>query len=280
MSAIAWRRAFFGFGKALLFVVLLAGAGYGLWLGREYVAGQSGPVDLTGPAVPIASVSFKSDGVLDSSWINEWLALSEEDTLMDLDLRALRTKLENQPQVASARLRRLFPDLLRVELRERKPVFRLGIRPKGGRPELWLVSGEGVVYRGQNYSYASLAILPWLELDSALLEPDGNEGYKAITVVQRVSPLLEIVRRDYPELYRDWRRVSFLRPAADSSDPGAYVQAQAGKVKRIRFAPRDYADQMRRLKYLLLDPGFRDAPSIESIDLSHGRSVFARIRPT
>ena len=279
MSGVAWRRTLLGFGKVLLLVTLLGGVGYGFWLGREFLAEQSGPVDLTGPAVPIASVSFKSNGVLGTSWLNECLDFPEGTTLMDMDLRALQAKLEAKPQIATARLKRLFPDALRVEVMERKPVFRLGIRPRGGKPELWLVSRDGVVYRGQNYSYASLTILPWLALDPATLRRDGNGGYKAIAELEFVSPLLELVRRDYPELYRDWSKVSFLRPGADPSDPGAYVQVQAGKVKRIRFAPRDYADQLRRLKYLLLDPGFRGAPSIESINLSHGRSVFARIRP-
>ncbi len=280
LTGVAWRRIFLRFGKVLLLLILVGGIGFGFWWGREFLARQSGPLDLAGPSVPIASVSFKTDGVLDLGWIKDRLDLPVQKTLMELDLHDIQVKLESEPQIASARVRRLFPDVLGVELIERKPVLRLGVRPKGGKPELWLVSRGGVVYRGQNYSYASLEILPWIKLDPVLLKPDGSGGYKSVAALQQVSPLLELVRRDYPELYRDFKSVSFLRPAADPSDPGAYVQVQTRKVKEIRFAPREYPSQLRRLKYLLLDPGIRAAQIIRSIDLSHGRSVFADLRPT
>jgi len=48
-------------------------------------------------------------------------------------------------------------------------------------------------------------------------------------------------------------------------------------VKSIRFSPQNYAAQMKRLKYLLLEPDFLRKPVIDSIDLSHDRSVFAKL---
>jgi hypothetical protein len=279
MSWIAWRRAFIGFGKALLLVCSLAGVGFGSWKFKEYLATQSGPVDLTGPSVPIASVTFASDGVLDHEWILQWLDLPTGKTLMDLDIANLQQRLTDEPQVSYARVSRIFPDVLRVELKERKPILRLGLR-KQGKNELWLLSEEGIVYQGQNYTYASLDLLPWLELAPSMLEPDGRGGYLPLHDLTRVSPLLAHVRRDYPEIYRDLKSLSFLRPTADESDPGAYVQLRSGKVRTIRFAPRDYPAQLRRLRYLLLDPSIRALPRISSIDLSHGRSVFADLRPT
>ena len=279
MSWIAWRRAFLGFGKALLLACSLAGVGYGSWKFKEFLTTQSGPVDLTGPSVPITSVTFAGDGVLDHEWILQWLDLPAGKTLMDVDIADLQLRLVNEPQVADARVSRVFPDVLRVDLKERRPVLRLGLR-KQGKNQLWLLSEEGIVYQGQNYTYASLDLLPWLELAPSMLEPNGRGGYEPLSEVARVSPLLAHARRDYPELYRDLKSLSYLRPTADESDPGAYVQLRSGKVSTIRFAPRDYPAQLRRLRYLLLDPSVRALPKISSIDLSHGRSVFADLRPT
>ena len=52
------------------------------------------------------------------------------------------------------------------------------------------------------------------------------------------------------------------------------------KVRNLRFAPRNFTTQLRRLKYLLMEPDFRRNSVIESIDLSHDRSVFAKLNPS
>lgn len=281
-SAVAWQRAFFASCKLLLGLAALGGAGYGVWLLSEHLAENEGPVDFTGPAAPIRQVHFKSDGPLDLPWALERLALGEDVTLMDLDVERARRDFENEPQVASAVVRRVFPDVLSVEVVERKPVLRLALKSKGASvPELWLVSMKGVLYQGFGYSRASLAQLPFLDVDPSFLKRDETGGYQPIESVSRVSPLLELVRQEAPEVYRDWKIVSFLRPEADPElDPGSHVLVRSGKVKKIRFSPRNYGDQLRRLRYLLDEPGFREASSVESIDLSHGRSVFARVGPT
>ena len=277
MSSVAWRRSFLGVGKVLLLIALLGGSGYGIWLGCEHFQNNPGPVDLTGPSRPVDSLKYATDGVLGRNFIKRTLQIPENATLMDLELKDLRSKLEREPQIAFARVRRRFPSTLQVEISEHKPLYRLFIRPKKGIPEMWLVSGAGVIYKGKDFRNATLRALPYLNPDPSLLKKDERNGYQRIPVLEKVSPLLEIARSDFPELYREWKVVSFLRPDADESDPGAYVLIESRRVKEIRFAPRDYPAQLRRLKYLLLEPGFKNKKSIDSIDLSHGRSVFARL---
>ena len=277
MSSVAWRRSLFSVGKVFLLIALIGGAGYGIWLAREHFQRNPGPVDLTGPALPVDSVKYSTDGVFSLNSIKRMLQIPENATLMDLELKDLRKKLEKEPQIASARVRRRFPSTLQVEISEHKPLYRLFIRPKKGIPEMWLVSGAGVIYKGKDFRNATLRALPYLNPQSGLLKKDEENGYQPISVLKKVSPLLEIARKDFPELFREWKVVSFLRPDADESDPGAHVRIESRKVKDMRFAPRDYRAQLRRLKYLLLEPGFKNKKSIDSIDLSHGRSVFARL---
>ena len=277
MSSVAWRRSFLGVGKVLLIITLLGGSGYGIWLVREHFQRNPGPVDLTGPALPVDSVKYATDGVLSLNSIKRMLQIPENAALMDLELKDIRSKLERDPQIAFARVRRRFPSTLQVEISEHKPLYRLLIRPKKGIPEMWLVSGRGVIYKGKDFRNATLSALPYLNPDPGLLKKDERNGYQRIPVLEKVSPLLEIARSDFPELYREWKVVSFLRPDADESDPGAHILIKSKGVKEVRFAPRDYRAQLRRLKYLLLEPGFQNNKSIDSIDLSHGRSVFARL---
>ena len=277
MSSVAWKRSLLGVGKVLLLIALLGGAGYGIWLAREHFQRNPGPVDLTGPALPVDSVKYSTDGVFSLNSIKRMLQIPENATLMDLELKDLRSKLEKEPQIASARVRRRFPSTLQVEISEHKPLYRLFIRPKKGKPEMWLVSGAGVIYKGKDFRNATLRALPYLNPDPGLLKKDEDNGYQPISVLKKVSPLLEIARSGFPELYREWKVVSFLRPAADESDPDAHVLIKSKSVKKMRFSPRNYPAQLRRLKYLLLEPDFQNNKSIDSIDLSHGRSVFARL---
>ena len=277
MSSVAWRRSFLGVGKVLLIITLLGGSGYGIWLVREHFQRNPGPVDLTGPTLPVDSVKYATDGVLSLNSIKRMLQMPENATLMDLELKDIRSKLERDPQIAFARVRRRFPSTLQVEITEHKPLYRLFIRAKKGIPEMWLVSGTGVIYKGKDFRNATLSALPYLNPDPGLLKKDERNDYQRIPVLEKVSPLLEIARSDFPELYREWKVVSFLRPDADESDPGAHILIESKGVKEMRFAPRNYRAQLRRLKYLLLEPGFQNNKSIDSIDLSHGRSVFARL---
>jgi hypothetical protein len=277
MSSVAWRRSFLGVGKVLLIITLLGGSGYGIWLVREHFQRNPGPVDLTGPTLPVDSVKYATDGVLSLNSIKRMLQIPENATLMDLELKDIRSKLERDPQIAFARVRRRFPSTLQVEITEHKPLYRLFIRAKKGIPEMWLVSGTGVIYKGKDFRNATLSALPYLNPDPGLLKKDERNDYQRIPVLEKVSPLLEIARSDFPELYREWKVVSFLRPDADESDPGAHILIESKGVKEMRFAPRNYRAQLRRLKYLLLEPGFQNNKSIDSIDLSHGRSVFARL---
>jgi len=277
MSTVAWRRSLLGVGKFLLILAILGGSGYGIWCGREHFQRNPGPVDLTGPSLPVDSLKYATDGVLKLASIKRILQIPRKATLMDLDLKDLRSKLESESQIAFARVRRRFPSTLQVEISEHKPLYRLFIRPKKGVPIMWLVSGAGTIYKGKDFRYSTLHALPYLNLKPGLLKKAERNGYQRIPELENVSPLLEIARSDFPELYREWKVVSFLRPEADESDPDAHVLIESNIVKKMRFSPRDYPSQLRRLKYLLLEPDFQNSRKIESIDLSHGRSVFARL---
>ena len=275
-SRAALHKRFSAAGKFFLLIVALAAFGYGFWWLDKLGRSSQGPLDITGPGVAISKVAFETDGVLSDRWFMNWFGPLRGRSLMDLDIDKIHGDLMTEDQISFARVTREFPDVLRIELKERQPLLVLRLGSKDGKVRDWLVSGDGTLYLGTGYPRSTLSHLPSLSIDPTQIRSrkDGN-GYERLTGIPLVAPLLELVRSEYPAIYQDWKVVSYERP--DEDDPGAHVMVRSGKVQKLRFSPRNYHIQMRHLHYLLLEPDLRRRKVIESIDLSHGRSVFAKL---
>ena len=225
---------------------------------------------------PVKRVTFESDGVLDHRWFQNWFGPLRDRTLMQIDIDDLHSELIKEPQIAYAQVRRIFPSTLEeVKILEENPVLVVRLGKKGGGVQDWMISADGDLYQGVGYTRQILSLLPSLNFPQAITDRSKWQG--AIVSWRNFirDPLLELARREYPSIYRDWKVVSYSDP--QGSGPGSFVKVNSGKVKNIRFSPGNYAAQMKRLKYLLLEPDFRRQPIIESIDLSHNRSVFAKL---
>lgn len=237
---------------------------------------EVGKKDYTGPSLPIKQIVFRSSGPLNHEWFLNWLGPLRGSSLVEVDLEKLQQNLLKEEQISYARISRSFPSTLVVEIKERVPMLVLRLRDRKKGYLDWLVSSDGSLYRGEGYSNGMLRLIPSLHIHASLIEktPDGK-GFKKLKGIPVVAPLLELARRDYPELYRGWSVVSYNRPY--DNDPGASITIKSNRIKSIRFNPSNYANQLKRLRYLLDEPNFSQAASIHSIDLSHGRSVFAKI---
>ena len=275
-SAAAFRKQLQTAGKLGLLSLCLATLVAGLWWFDKKFDSSVDPIEFTGLGAPVNEVIFQTDGVLSKRWFGNWFGPMRSRSLMQLDIMSIRSELEAEQQVKEVTVRREFPSTLVVEMKEKQPILVLRLRAKDNGVQDWMVAGDGSLYQGVGYPSSSLSLLPSLAIHPSLLRLNSDgEGYCKLEGIPRIAPLLNLARKDYPELYRDWRVVSYERP--DQSDPGAHVLVRSGKVRSIRFAPRDYGAQMQRLKYLLRQPDFRMKSSIESVDLSHDRSVYAKI---
>ena len=260
-----------GFALAASFVSLVALA----WFGPKWYS-QTDSIDLTGPTRAIAQVEFASDGALDARWFSNWISIKQDISLMEVDIHRLRSELEDIPQVASAEVLRVFPDSLRVRLKERRPILRLVTRRPGKKTVLRLIGSEGVAFKPENFKPTVLSSLPYLAIDPVRLV-ETDEGCAPIEGAAAVAQLLDLARRSYPSLYRDWKIISFDRLGPNfKDDPGAHVMVESVKMKKIRFGPEDFPAQMQRLKYLLHESSVQSSNQVKSIDLSLGKSVFVQ----
>jgi hypothetical protein len=232
--------------------------------------------DFTGPSMPVDRILFKSDGVLSLKWFLSWMGPLRNLSLAEVDLKKLQRYLLQEKQITDVSVRRTFPSTLEISIKEREPLLVLRLRDKKDGFKDWLISADGSFYEGSGYSSRVLKSLPSLKVASSLIMKSSENGnYEKLKDMPNVSPLLELARSEYPEIYRDWSVVSYTRP--NEKDPGACITVKSKRVGSIRFHPSDYASQLRRLRYLLEEPKFLQASHIRSIDLSHGRSVFANI---
>jgi hypothetical protein len=278
-SKAAFRKRLLGLTKVFTLIVILALVGSVVWFFQQRTQSASGPIDITGTGAPISKLIFITDGVLHKRWFQNWFGPLRGRTLMDLDIEEIQSELKGESQISFVRVSRKFPATLKIELKEKKPILRLCLRSKSKGEQTWLVSGDGSLYLGTCYSNASLVHLPFLNLQPDLLKPKMNgDGYAKLAGIPAVAPLLDLARREYPGFYQNWQVVSYQRPHDD--DPGAHIHIKSGKVRNLRFAPQDFAIQLRRLKYLLMESDFRRTQVVESIDLSHDRSVFAKLTPS
>ena len=275
-SMPALKKRLIGISKFFALVIILGVVGLGVWFFPTNQNNYSGPIDLTGPAVPVSKLVFVSDGVLHRNWFQNWFGPLRNRTLMDFDIVDLQNELIKEPQISFVRVSRIFPATLKIEIQEKNPILRLCLRSKNKGEKTWLVSKDGNMYEGACYGKSSLSHLPYLNLEPALLKYKSNkEGYEKLEGIPAVAPLLEIARKEHPGFYQDWQVLSYHRPYDD--DPGAYVKINSKKIKELRFSPSDYENQLRRLKFLLSDPKFKNSSNVQSIDLSHDRSVFAKL---
>lgn len=233
--------------------------GYRFW---ETMQHDPNRLTAAGGGQPVEHIVVESDGVLSQAWVEEVLAVDPKLGLMELDLWAMRAKLEGFRQVRKADLRRKFPDTLEVHLEERSPVVRLRARLDGSEVSDYMVGRDGVIYEGLGYSLETMRSLPWLSGVKLRQEPTGFEPLEGM---DRVADLLSTARGNVPELYSTWRVVSLGHLARDGQ-----IVVQTSEVPRIVFGLReDFYTQVARLDLIL--ERIRDrAEPLESIDLSVG----------
>ncbi|MFP4070081.1 MAG: cell division protein FtsQ/DivIB, partial [Opitutales bacterium] len=257
------REQWFKLLLVVLAVLLLAAGAAALFTLRGTGSGEE-TARITPPSKPIDRILFDTNGVLPDRWIREVIGLKPGTRMMDVDIGALKARVEAHGQVKSARVERVFPSALQVVVEERSPVLRLAIAGSDGKPRQRIVARDGTIYQGVGYPRAMLSNLPYLE---PFRHADG--GYRPLLGIERVADLIELARQEHADLFRNWRVVSLRHYSGDLEMPGQVIEVRTQLVPRIIFsASGDYARQLDRLRYILKYVEQRGSPSIKRIDLS------------
>lgn len=124
-----------GFGTALAFLVVGTTASYGFVRGGHYdtfVAEAGRPADMFARALGfgVSLVAISGQRELTNSEVLEASGVTTRDSILFLDVQAVRQRLKSLPLVRDATVRKLYPDQLVIAVTERTPYA------------LWQLDGE------------------------------------------------------------------------------------------------------------------------------------------
>lgn len=220
----------------ILMALVVGGVAIGIW----YIDKGPQPVSSKIKANPIEEIVLLTDGVLSDEWINRRLQIPAETGLMEVDIQAIKDRLEADRQVEAATISRRFPSTLVVSLTERAPVARVVTQGADSRVNVFLVAVDGIVYRGFGYDSQQLEVLPFL--DGIRLVRRGS-GFAPISRLDDVEALFSVARQMAPHLCRQWRIVVL--------DRRPFIVVRTKEVKEIIFEPGAFRQQLARLDYIL-----------------------------
>lgn len=126
--------AVFLFGGLCLLVI-----GWGIWLAVGWIHSF---LFTQNDRFVLQRIEAHSDGVLSEQLLQEWTGLEPGINIYELDLNALRTRLESHAIIRRALVRRSLPSGIEVAVNERVPIARMG--QVEGRMN-WLLDKDGVL---------------------------------------------------------------------------------------------------------------------------------------
>lgn len=250
------------FGAIACGVLLVFGAIGG---GVYWVKSNPNGTFLAGPSEPLRYIDFETDGVLTRNWLDEHLDLPEGISLMDVDIFSVQDELMGYGQTASVMVERVFPNKLRITVKEHIPVLRLKVLDASGEGHWMLVSDQGHVYSGINYRRETLARLPGVT--DVVLKRNGNR-FEPIEGIPVVAELLRTARHQVPLHFDDWRYISCKNFKGNRLELGAEIRVHTRSSGVIVFAPNQFSEQLNRLGDVLAHTSRERLGGIKSIDLS------------
>ena len=183
---------------------------------------------------------------------------------MDINIFELKYSLESFDQVLEAKVIRIFPDALRVELIEEVPMFKLKMQSSEGVNFVRCVGRTGVVYDGMGYTEAYLEQLPYLIPYRHL-----NQKYLPINGLDYVAPLINLLEEEGLTERIRLQSISLENFSGDTDFPGQIIELKSDLIPRILFgAYSDYPEQVARLNYILSYINGSGNPEVKRVDLS------------
>ncbi|MDR2200723.1 MAG: FtsQ-type POTRA domain-containing protein [Puniceicoccales bacterium] len=225
---------------------------------------------------PLDHVAFQSDGVLTAQWAKPFLHdLPRNVDIMDIDIFAIRRRIESCPQVRSVVVERQYPDVVKITVQERVPILRLLIND-GQSPREMLIDKEGVIFHGEMISEAERRALPFL--GGVILKRTKDGSYEKIPALDKVYRLLHIARTKYWPIYAQMEVIS-IEKLKKKTVPWSKISVRCQCASAIIFGDNDFDEQLKRLDFILNTPKIRNRLPVERIDLSLGGDAVVKFGP-
>ena len=209
------------------------------------------------PASSSIPITYSTNGFLPSSYANK--IINDGTDSWAKDVATIKTDLEKDSQVLTAKVRRLGTGGLEIKLLERLAVARIAILPPSGPYIVKLVSPEGVLFSGTGYPQQSTASLPVI----TDFRTSGEGEKVSVDGLEVVGPFLFTARTMYPNHYKQWATISLrgffgLQEDALSSNLNIYLRPGSQPIDRaslseIVFSTSNWRNELEILSKLDID---------------------------
>lgn len=271
---ISWRarlRRIFKFFKFLFTIAILSALGYGAyWLYENGIIQKA----LAPTAEDLRKVEYKTNGYISQKWLIKNKFFPPQKNLAEIDVVELKRNLESISQVRSADVIKIYPDTIRIEIKEYVPVARVAVI-QNEKYEEYILSKDGFFFRPICIAQSEIQDMPYLT--GIPLITSINKIFEPYAYAPKIFELIELAKKSIPENYKKWRVIN-VAEMGSLTLPIMLVLTADGT--RIIFHSNDIATQIDKLEYVLNYYKNEDLAMIEKIDLSLSARAIITIRPS
>jgi len=209
----------------------------------------------------VNTVDINGYEILGNNDYNDMLSHFDIKSIHSVNLRDIATAIETNPFVKAARVSRHFPDRIKINIIERKPLAILNMNP------FLMIDGEAVTL--PDHTYSQSALIPILSGFNPAkdLYPEGEQTF-SIKVKEAVD-ILNKLSLGYPKLYEN---ISELTLNKDDE----YVIILADRPTRVILGKDDIITKLNILKNFDKALGQRQLTDYRLLDMRYKKQLVAR----
>ncbi len=238
----------------------------GIFCGLFVFFKNNTPKKLPSNKIPLQSVKFETNGYITKKFLIKALAIKKDALFSEINIFDLKNRLLNISQIKEVYIERQFPASIFIKIKEYSPLLKF-ITHNGDKLELLFIDrDDGNIFRGSCLPKKTILSTPYVELN---LEKSVNSktGYKAISGIKHIEHLINLLQKEYPDIYKDINKFSLLKydPRKGATWSRIEIYQKSGRV--IIFNPNNLEIQLLNLDYMLNEQQLLHN-SIKKIDLS------------
>jgi cell division septal protein FtsQ len=209
----------------------------------------------------LLKINIMGYNILDKSDYEIILSEFQIHSINDLKLRKISNRIEENPFVKATQISRQFPNIININIVERKPLAIINLK------EQLMIDNEAYVL--PNHTYSEKVLIPVLSgFNSAKdLYPYGEQTF-SIKVKEAIS-ILNQLSKSYNQLYNNISEITL-----NKNDD--YVLILSDKPTRVILGKKDILYKLNILKAFDESLGQRELTEFKLLDMRYDKQLVVR----
>ena len=208
------------------------------------------------------NIRIKGNAILEKQDYLEIIGNLDEKKISDIDTKSLSKDLEAIAFVKAARVSRHYPNEVKIDIVERKPIAIINNKKQ------FLIDGEAVILPDNN-SFIESALIPMLSGFNPAdeLYPEGSETFSV--KVKEAVEILEFIRFNYNEFFDEISELTI-----NKDDEFEIVLSE--QPTRVILGKKDIHIKIKILKKFGEALGQRQLTDYKMLDMRYSKQLVAR----